>query len=91
MERATDVRFYRPTGLTNPCPSGRWDDIREFGYDSDLHLLRLSDGLSGIPRSAQYIVGEPYTVSFRIDTEKHRRSFGSALFPLVCRPRGASS
>ena len=73
-ERATEVRFYRPKGLPNPYPSGRWDDIREFSYDSDLHLLRLSDGLPGIPRSAQYIVGEPYTVSFRLDTEKVRRS-----------------
>ena len=74
MESATEVWFYRPKDLPNPYPSGSWDDIREFSYDSDLHLLRLSNGLPGIPRSAQYIVGEPYTVSFRLDTEEDRRS-----------------
>ena len=73
MERATEVRFYRPKDLSNPYPR-RWDDIREFSYDSDLHLLRLSGGLPGIPRSAQYIVEEPYTVSFRLDSEEDRRS-----------------
>ena len=102
MERATKVRCYQPKGLGNPYPSGRWGNIREFCYDSDLHLLRLSDGLPGIPRSAQYIVGEPYTVSFRLDTEEDRRSITvpkgmltdltsvPALLPLVCRPRGTS-
>ena len=74
MERATKVRCYQPKGMANPYPSGRWGNIREFRYESDLYLLRLSDGLPGIPRSAQYVVGEPYTVSFRLDTEEDRRS-----------------
>ena len=73
MQRGTKVRCCEPKGLRNPYPSRAWHEIQEFSYDSDLHLMRLRRRLPGLRRSAQYIVEEPYTVSFRLDTEAKRR------------------
>lgn len=77
----TTVRCYEPE-VHDPYPDRRWSDIRDFKYESDLHLLRLRCGLSGIRREAQYVVAKPYMVSFELDNEGTRRN-------ISC-PRGCS-
>ena len=82
--------FYEPSCLKDPYPGQGRRRIRDFSYDSDLYLLRLSGGVTGIPREAQYILAEPYKVSFRLDTEEQRRSITvpkGMLTDLVSVPR----
>ena len=69
----TTVRCYEPE-VHDPYPDRRWSGIRDFKYESDLHLLRLRCGLSGIRREAQYVVAKPYMVSFELDNEGTRRN-----------------
>ena len=71
MQSGRTVRFYQPE-FQDPYPR-RGSTISEFRYESDLYLLRLSKRIKGIAREAQYIVAEPYTVSFRLEGEERRR------------------
>ena len=85
----TTVPCYAPE-VHNPYPDREWSRISEFSYESDLHLLRLRCGLPGIPREAQYIVAEPYRVSFKLDDEGTRRNITvptGMLTDLVSVPR----
>jgi hypothetical protein len=58
---------YTPV-LDNPYPQSEWEELSEFRYESDLHLMRgieavkIADG-----RDAEYIVAEPYTISYKLD------------------------
>ena len=71
--RNTTVRCYEPE-VRDPYPDRGWSGIRDFKYESDLHLLRLRCGLPGIGREAQYIVARPYRVSYKLDGDETRRN-----------------
>ena len=73
MMQNTAVRCYEPE-VHDPYPDREWNRIWGFSYESDLHLLRLRRGLPGIRREAQYIVAQPYPVSFKLDDEGTRRN-----------------
>lgn len=56
--------------LENPYPASSWEKVEGFTYLSNLLLIRMaSRDVLGIPREAQYIVGENYSVSVRLDGE----------------------
>ena len=71
--RNTTVRCYEPE-VHDAYPDRGWSGIRNFKYESDLHLLRLRCGLPGIRSEAQYIVARPYRVSFKLDGDGTRRN-----------------
>lgn len=56
--------------LENPYPSPGWEKVDRFRFLSNMVLIRMAskDALS-IPREAQYIVGEDYSVSIELDGE----------------------
>ena len=56
--------------LNPPYPPPGWKRISDFSYDSDLHLVRLKNGIPGVSREAQYIVAKDYTVSFDLDGQR---------------------
>ena len=86
----TPFRCHEPK-VHDPDPDREWSRIREFSYESDLHLLRLRRGLPGIRREAQYVVAKPYRVSFKLDDEGTRQNITVPKGMLtdlgsVCRP-----
>lgn len=48
-------------------PEPGWKTIASFKYDSNLHVVRLKNGIPSVAREAQYIVAKDYRVSFDLD------------------------
>ena len=86
------VKLESSTQPENPYPQGTWRRISSFKYHSHLNLMRFSTGLKGVSRKDQYIVAEPYRVSFKIDNTDHcvcipkgmLTDLSSAPFPFNC-------
>lgn len=56
--------------LENPYPAPGWEKVGRFQFLSNMVLIRMaSRDVLSIPREAQYIVGENYSVSIELDGE----------------------
>ena len=77
--------------LENPYPAPGWNVIDDFVFVSDLRLLRLATpGTINLPREAQYILAQDYTVSFTLDGEtRHLTVPAGTLTDLASVPRVA--
>ena len=76
----------------NPYPPPGWSSISRYQYHSDLVLLRLADTscLQEVSREEQYIIAEPFHVSFYVDDEeRHIIVPAGMLTDLVSVPRFA--
>ena len=56
--------------IDNPYPEGGWSEISEFRYQTPLILRREAEAVrtrGNKDKDADYIVGEEYTVSYKLD------------------------
>lgn len=64
----------------NPYPDGSWQTISDVAYLSMLHLERDIDSVQmARGRDADYIVGQDYTIRFRLDGQERRISVPAGM------------
>ncbi len=57
-----------PSAFKNPYPDGDWDEIADFRYETPLILYRHPSAVQmREDRDADYLVGEDYRVSYKLD------------------------